>query len=149
MQANSRWEWPILTSVPGWDASPIMPHQNIRPPQEDSTMTTVHRHIALFLAAIAVAFSSYTSVRAQDAAAPGRAQLEQAAQSVAEGAKESIATARNDSEAIKRAQTALSIIYTIGDLGGFSTAKQADKLMADLRNNSRPAVADALAQMQF
>lgn len=112
-------------------------------------MTTIHRHIALFAAAIAIAFNSHSPARAQEAAAPGRAQLEQAAQSVAEGAKESIASARNDSEAIKRAQTALSIIYTIGDLGGFSTAKQADKLMADLRNTSRPAVADALAQMQF
>jgi len=112
-------------------------------------MTTVHRHVALLAAAIALTFNSHIPASAQDAAAPGRAQLEQAAQSVAEGAKESIATARNDSEAIKRAQTALSIIYTIGDLGGFSTAKQSDMLMADLRNTSRPAVADALAQMQF
>ena len=115
-------------------------------------MIQSRRHIAIFAAAAALAFISYSNSHAagaNDPSSPGRAQLEQAAKSVAEGAKEAIANARSDSEAIKRAQTALSILYTIGDLGGFSTAQQCDQLIADVRATARPAVVETLAQIQF
>jgi thiol-disulfide isomerase/thioredoxin len=87
--------------------------------------------------------------KAADADNPAKAQLEQAADTVAAAAKDSIAAAKNDQDAVKRAQLSFDILRNIGELGGFDTAAQSDKLMDDLRNSAQPSVVEAIIQMQF
>lgn len=80
---------------------------------------------------------------------PAKAKLEQAAQAVADAAKESVNATTNDQEAVRRAQLSFEILRGIGELGSFDTNPQADKLMEDLRAGGRPSVVEAIVQLQF
>ena len=80
---------------------------------------------------------------------PAKAQLEKAVDAVAAAAKDSVANAANDQQAIRRAQLSLDILRNIGELGGFDTNPQIDKLMDDFRATAQPSVVEAVIVQQF
>ena len=117
-------------------------------------MAHLHRHIAAPLAVLLACFaftlaSCAAEVAPTDPDSPGNPQLEQAAQAVADAAKESIAAAKSDQDAVRRAQLALNILVNVGELGGFDTSPQIEKLMDDLRATAQPSVVETIVQMQF
>src|SRR3954468_14580411 len=133
-----------------------MRHSQIHEPCNGGvTVTQLHRYIAGPLAVLfACCVFTLTSCAAQTAPADpdsnsANPQLEQAAQAVAGAAKESIAAAKSDQDAVRRAQLALNILDNIGELGGFDTSAQAEKLMDDLRATAQPSVVETIIQMQF
>lgn len=115
-------------------------------------MSQSHRNLVAPIATLLVCLTSFCVLRADDPPAadnPSKAQLEQAAQTIAAAAKDAIAAAKDEQEAIKRAQASFDILRNLGDLGGFDSSPQADKLMEDLRNSAQASVVEAVISKQF
>jgi thiol-disulfide isomerase/thioredoxin len=117
-------------------------------------MTQSHRKFVAPFAALLVCFGTVGALRAAETAAPAdpdspvKAQLEQAADSVMTAAKTMIAAAKSDQQAVAKAQQSFEALRVLGQLGDFSTDAQSEKLMEDLRASARPAVIDAIVQVQ-
>jgi thiol-disulfide isomerase/thioredoxin len=79
----------------------------------------------------------------------GQNGLQQAADSIAAAAKERVAAAKTDDEAIERAHLSLEALRLVGTLGEFDTSPQADRLLEALAAGGRPAVVEALIQLRF
>jgi thiol-disulfide isomerase/thioredoxin len=114
-------------------------------------MTNLIRNFVATFAAVVVCLTTVGLLRAQDAAAenPAKAQLQQAADTIAAAAKESIAAAKDDAEAAKRAQATFDILQNLGTLGGFDAAPQTEKLMDEILNSPQAAVLASVIQKQF
>lgn len=114
-------------------------------------MTNLFRNLVAAFAALLVTVSTVGALRAQDAEAdnPAKAQLQQAADTIAAAAKESIAAAKDDAEAAKRAQASFDILQNLGTLGGFDAAPQTEKLMDEILNSPKASVLGAVIQKQF
>jgi thiol-disulfide isomerase/thioredoxin len=115
-------------------------------------MTNSYRNLVASLAALAVSLVSIGTLRAAEegtADNPAKAQLQQAADTIAAAAKESIVAAKDDADAAKRAQASFDILRSLGELGGFDTAPQTDKLMEELLNSPQAAVVTMVIQKQF
>ncbi len=117
-------------------------------------MKKSHRNFIAPFAALLVCLATAGVVRTAETEKaegdnPGKAQLEQAAQTIAAAAKESIAAATNDAEAAKRAQASFDILANLGELGGFDTTPQSDKLMEELLASPQASVLETVVQKQF
>ncbi len=75
--------------------------------------------------------------------------LEQAADALVVAAKDSVAAATDDDEAVQRAQLSFEALNIIGQLGDYDVNPQIDKLMGALHAAGRPAVVEALIQLRF
>jgi thiol-disulfide isomerase/thioredoxin len=80
---------------------------------------------------------------------PAKAQLQQAADTIAAAAKESIAAAKDDADAAKRLQASMDILQNLGTLGGFDAAPQTEKLMDEILNSPQASVLSTVIQKQF
>lgn len=85
------------------------------------------------------------------AAAAGNDQtdLQQAADAIVAVAKERVAAARTDDEAIQRARLSDQALSLIGKLGELDTTPQSDELLKTFHNSKRPIVADAVIQLRL
>ncbi len=79
----------------------------------------------------------------------GKSDLHQAAASVAAAAKERVAAANSDNEAIQRAQMGLEALQIIGTLGEIDTSAEADDLLDAIGSSGRPAVVDTVIQLRL
>jgi thiol-disulfide isomerase/thioredoxin len=79
----------------------------------------------------------------------GQNGLQQAADSIVAAAKERVAAAKTDDEAIERAHMSLEALRLVGALGEFDTAPQADRLLDALAASGRPAVVEALIRLRL
>jgi thiol-disulfide isomerase/thioredoxin len=114
-------------------------------------MTKLIRNFVAMFAAVVMCLSTVGLIRAQEAAAdnPAKAQLQQAADTIATAAKESIAAAKDDADAAKRAQASFDILRSLGELGGFDTAPQTEKLMDEILNSPQASILGTVIQKQF
>jgi thiol-disulfide isomerase/thioredoxin len=78
-----------------------------------------------------------------------RTHLDQAAASIIAAAKESVAAAESDDEAIRRTQLSIDALRLIGLLGDFDISPQTAKLLDDLQADAGPAVAASIIQIRL
>jgi thiol-disulfide isomerase/thioredoxin len=113
-------------------------------------MTKQFRNLVAAIAAAVVCVCTSGALRAEETAEnPAKAQLQQAADTIAAAAKESIAAAKDEADASKRAQASFDILRSLGELGGFDTTPQTDKLMEDLLNSPHASVVTSVIQKRF
>jgi thiol-disulfide isomerase/thioredoxin len=120
-------------------------------------MAKPRRNSVLFLLPCAViagwlAFGdSVFSQRAQGerTADGGQANLQQAADAIVAVAKERVASAKTDDEAIQRARRSDQALSLIGKLGDFDTTPQSDELLNTFRSSNHPVVVDAVIQLRL
>jgi thiol-disulfide isomerase/thioredoxin len=79
----------------------------------------------------------------------GQANLQQAADAIVAVAKERVASAKTDDEAIQRARLSDQALSLIGKLGDFDTAPQSDELLNTFRSSNHPVVVDAVIQLRL
>ena len=105
-------------------------------------MSNLFRNLAATFAALLVAVSTSGALRAEEAAAdnPAKAQLQQAADTIAAAAKDSILAAKDDAEASKRLTATMGILQNLGTLGDFDAAPQTEKLMEQLLDSPRASL---------
>jgi thiol-disulfide isomerase/thioredoxin len=82
-------------------------------------------------------------------AAAGNDHLQQAADSIVAVAKERVAAAKTDDEAIQRARLSDQALSIIGKLGDFDTTPQSDELLAAYRAGGHPVIVDAVVQLRL
>src|SRR3954467_8425504 len=75
--------------------------------------------------------------------------LQQAADSVVAVAKERVAAARTDDEAIQRARLSDQALAILGKLGEFDTTPQSDELLTSYRAGGHPVIVDAVVQLRL
>ncbi len=75
--------------------------------------------------------------------------FEKAAASVIAGAKESVAAAANEEQAVNKAHMSIEALRIIGMLGDFDTEAQTTQLLDELQSGARPAVAEAIVQLRL
>ena len=75
--------------------------------------------------------------------------FEKAAASVVAGAKESVAAATNEEQAVNKAHMSIEALRIIGMLGDFDTEAQTTQLLDELQSGARPAVAEAIVQLRL
>jgi thiol-disulfide isomerase/thioredoxin len=85
---------------------------------------------------------------AASADGPGN-HLQQAADSIVAVAKERVAAAKTDDEAIQRARLSDQALSIIGKLGDFDTTPQSDELISAYRAGGRPVIVDAVIQLRL
>lgn len=104
--------------------------------------------IAILVAWLAIGdgLISNREAAAKDA---GENHLQQAATSIVAAAKERVASAKTDEEAIERAHMSLEALRLISALGEFDTTPQSDELIDALATSSPHAVVEALIQLRF
>jgi thiol-disulfide isomerase/thioredoxin len=73
----------------------------------------------------------------------------QAAKSIIEGAKQRIAEATSDEEAVQRAQMTFEALRIVDTLGGINTTAEAGELLDGLQKSGRTAVVEAIIQMKL
>src|SRR3954468_5420799 len=141
----------------------IMPGPNIisnRRKTEYPIMAKPQRNFLLILVPVALfagwlAFGdSVLSQKAQSEQATadrgqGKDHLQQAADSVVALAKERVAAAKSDDEAIQRARLSDQALSIIGKLGDFDTTAQSDELLNSFRTGGRPIIVDAVIQLRL
>src|SRR3954468_23236544 len=141
----------------------IMPGPNIisnRRKTEYPVMAKPQRNFLLIIVPVALfagwlAFGdSVLSQKAQSeqaAAADGQGNdhLQQAADSIVALAKERVAAAKTDDEAIQRARLSDQALSIIGKLGEFDTTPQSDDLLNSFRTGGRPIIVDAVVQLRL
>jgi thiol-disulfide isomerase/thioredoxin len=81
--------------------------------------------------------------------ADGKDNLQQAADSIVAVAKERVAAARTDDEAIQRARLSDQALSIIGKLGEFDTSPQSDALLTSYRAGGHPIIVDAVVQLRL
>ena len=79
----------------------------------------------------------------------GKDHLQQAADSIVTVAKERVAAAKSDDEAIQRARLSDQALSIIGKLGDFDTTPQSDQLLNSFRTGGRPIIVDAVIQLRL
>src|SRR6185369_581530 len=79
----------------------------------------------------------------------GKDHLQQAADAVVAVAKERVAAAKNDDEAIQKARLSDQALSIIGKLGEFDTTPQSDELLNAFRTGGRPIIVDAVVQLRL
>src|SRR4051794_12375869 len=79
----------------------------------------------------------------------GKDHLQQAADSIVAVAKERVAAAKTDDEAIQRARLSDQALSIIGKLGEFDTTPQSDDLLNSFRTGGRPIIVDAVVQLRL
>jgi thiol-disulfide isomerase/thioredoxin len=79
----------------------------------------------------------------------GKDHLQQAADSIVAVAKERVAAAKTDDEAIQRARLSDQALSIIGKLGEFDTTAQSDELLNSFRAGGRPIIVDAVIQLRL
>src|SRR4051812_48028008 len=79
----------------------------------------------------------------------GKNHLQQAADSIVAAAKERVAAAKTDDEAIQRARLSDQALSIIGKLGEFDTTPQSDDLLNSFRSGGRPIIVDAVVQLRL
>jgi thiol-disulfide isomerase/thioredoxin len=114
-------------------------------------MAKPKRNLLLIVASCAlVAAASVVFQNAQaESAADGKDHLQQAADSIVAVAKERVAAARTDDEAIQRARLSDQALSVIGKLGEFDTTPQSDELLAAYRAGGHPVIVDAVVQLRL
>jgi thiol-disulfide isomerase/thioredoxin len=75
--------------------------------------------------------------------------LQQAADSIVAVAKERVAAAKTDDEAIQRARLSDQALSLVGKLGEFDTTPQSDELLNSFRTGGRPVIVDAVIQLRL
>jgi thiol-disulfide isomerase/thioredoxin len=75
--------------------------------------------------------------------------LQQAADAIVAVAKERVAAAKNDDEAVQRARLSDQALSIIGKLGEFDTTPQSDELLNAFRTSGRPLIVDAVIQLRL
>jgi thiol-disulfide isomerase/thioredoxin len=75
--------------------------------------------------------------------------LQQAANAIVTVAKERVAAAKSDDEAIQRARLSDQALSIIGKLGEFDTTPQSDELLNTFRTGGRPVIVDAVIQLRL
>jgi thiol-disulfide isomerase/thioredoxin len=75
--------------------------------------------------------------------------FEEAAASVVAGAKESVAAAANEEQAVNKAHMSIEALRIIGMLGDFDTEARTTQLLDELQSGTRPAVAEAIVQLRL
>ena len=73
----------------------------------------------------------------------------QAAKSIVAGAKQRIAEATSDEEAVQRAQMTFEALRIVDTLGGIDTNAEAGELLDGLQQSGRTAVVEAIIQMKL
>src|SRR4051812_27312417 len=114
-------------------------------------MVKSKRNILLGVAScalIAAASAVFQSAQAEPAA-EGKDHLQQAADSIVAVAKERVAAAKTDDEAIQRARLSDQALSMIGKLGEFDTSPQSDELLAAYRAGGHPVIVDAVVQLRL
>ena len=81
--------------------------------------------------------------------ADGKDHLQQAADSIVAVAKERVAAAKTDDEAIQRARLSDQALSIIGKLGEFDTTPQSDELLNSYRTGGHPIIVDAVIQLRL
>ena len=81
--------------------------------------------------------------------ANGKDHLQQAADAIVAVAKERVAAAKSDDEAIQRARLSDQALSIIGKLGEFDTTPQSDELLASYRAGGHPVIVDAVVQLRL
>src|SRR5262245_5108981 len=124
-------------------------------------MAKPRRNSALFLLPCAIlagwlAFGdSVFSQKAQskqtdaDSGSQAKNNLQQAADAIVAVAKERVASAKTDDEAIQRARLSDQALSLIGKLGEFDTTPQSDGLLNAFRSSNHPVVVDAVIQLRL
>src|SRR5690242_10631097 len=79
----------------------------------------------------------------------GKDHLQQAADAIVAVAKERVAAAKTDDEAIQRARLSDQALNIIGKLGEFDTTAQSDELLAAYRTSGHPVIVDAVVQLRL
>jgi thiol-disulfide isomerase/thioredoxin len=79
----------------------------------------------------------------------GKNNLQQAADSIVAVAKERVAAAKSDDEAIQRARLSDQALAIIGKLGEFDTTPQSDELLTSYRAGGHPVIVDAVVQLRL
>lgn len=77
------------------------------------------------------------------------AHFHQAAKSIVEGARQRIAEATSDEEAVQRAQMTLEALRIVDTLGGINSNAEAGELLDGLQKSGRTAVVEAIIQMKL
>src|SRR5689334_1153511 len=78
-----------------------------------------------------------------------QANLQQAADAIVAVAKERVASAKTEDEAIQRARLSDQALSLIGKLGDFDTTPQSDELLNTFRSSNHPVVVDAVIQLRL
>jgi thiol-disulfide isomerase/thioredoxin len=121
-------------------------------------MANPRRNSALFLLPCAIlavwlavgdSLFSQKARSEQTAGASGHANLQQAADAIVAVAKERVAEAKTDDEAIQRARLSDQALSLIGKLGEFDTTPQSDELLTAFRASKHPVVVDAVIQLRL
>src|SRR5215213_1770107 len=89
--------------------------------------------------------SEQTTVRG----AEDKDNLQQAADAIVAVAKERVAAAKTDDEAIQRARLSDQALSIVGKLGDFDTTPQSDELLNYFRTGGRPIIVDAVVQLRL
>src|SRR4029079_6824349 len=92
---------------------------------------------------------SVISQTAQSEENTGKDHLQQAADAVVAVAKERVAAAKNDDEAIQKARLSDQALSIIGKLGEFDTTPQSDELLNSFRTGGHPVIVDAVIQLRL
>ena len=92
---------------------------------------------------------SQTAHSQQAGTRTGNGDLQQAANAIVAVAKQRVAEARTDDEAIQSARMSDQALGLIGKLGHFDTTPQSDELLASFRDSNRLVVADAVIQLRL
>jgi thiol-disulfide isomerase/thioredoxin len=94
-------------------------------------------------------FSQKAQSEQTDSRKSDKDHLQQAADSIVAGAKERVAAAKSDDEAIQRARLSDQALSIIGKLGEFDTTPQSDELLNSFRTGGRPVIVDAVVQLRL
>ncbi len=109
--------------------------------------------VALFAGWLAFGDSVFSQKAQSEQTASGESQgksnLQQAADSIVAAAKERVAAAKSDDEAIQRARLSDQALSIIGKLGDFDTTPQSDELLNSFRTGGHPVIVDAVIQLRL
>ncbi len=109
--------------------------------------------VALFAGWLAFGDSVFSqkaqSEQTTAAEAHAKDHLQQAADAIVAVAKERVAAAKSDDEAVQRARLSDQALSIIGKLGEFDTTPQSDELLNSFRTGGRPIIVDAVVQLRL
>jgi thiol-disulfide isomerase/thioredoxin len=122
-------------------------------------MAKPHRNSVLFLLPCAILagwlafgdslFSQKAQSKQTASGSEAKANLQKAADAIVAVAKERVASAKTDDEAIQRARLSDQALSLIGKLGEFDTTPQSDELVDAFRSSKHPVVVDAVIQLRL
>ncbi len=81
--------------------------------------------------------------------AHGTGDLKQAAASIVTAAKDRVASAKSDDEAMQTAQMSLEALRIVGTLGDFDSNPQAGQLLTSIQQGTHPAIVEALIETRL